>query len=75
MKMMNQMNVMNNLENKINEIRSNNIFYRICFQVNNGKRKFIDINSETTVEYLLNNFINENNLNNKNISFFLMLQS
>ena len=69
MKMMNQMNAMNNLENKINEVRSNINFYRICFKFNNGKRKYIKVNSETTVENLLNNFLNENNLNDKNIDF------
>ena len=69
MKMMNKMNAMNNLENKINEVRSNNVIYRICFQFNNGKQKLKNVDSETTVEHLLNNFINENNLNDKVIDF------
>ena len=65
MQMANQMNqMMPQFENPNKEF-----IYRLSFQFNDGKVKYVNISGEKTVEELFKNFINENNLDDKNFAF------
>ena len=65
MQMANQMNqMMPQLENPNKEF-----IYSLFFKFNTGKEKCVNISGEKTVEELLKNFINENNLPDKNFAF------
>ena len=65
MQMANQMNqMMPQLENPNKEF-----IYSLFFKFNTGKEKCVNISGEKTVEELLKNFINENNLADKNFAF------
>ena len=69
MQMMNQMNneMIPNNNNNINETEE--LIYRIFFKFNNGKKIFVNISNEKTVEELLTKFINDNNLIPDNFNF------
>ena len=63
MQMMNQMNSKlenNNINTQI-DANDNNIYF-LCFKFNNGKKKYINVSNEITIEELLQKFVNENNL-------------
>ena len=65
MQMANQMNqMMPQLENPNKEF-----IYRLFFKFDSGKEKCVNISAEKTVEELLKNFINENNLSEINFAF------
>ena len=68
MQMMNQMNQMNQMMPQLEKPKKEFI-YSLKFKFNNGIRKAVNISGEKSIEELLTNFINENNLTNKILDF------